>query len=133
MKYVHTSMEEFMKTIAKRLVALVLVLSITLSLFSGCGQNVPIQTETPIETETPIITTEAPHIEYTVSFVGGDEATGIAPSSMTMEEGGTFIVPQNTFEKEGYAFYGYWTGWEYIYPGDTYEMTSQNLSFTAIW
>lgn len=120
-----------MKIFAKRFIALVLILSLTLSLFSGCSGSVPTATETPIATETPV-ETETPVSQYTVYFDAGD-GTGDAPSSITAAAGETFTVPDNSFTRSGYAFNGYWTGWEYVYAGDSYVMKSQDMTFTAQW
>ncbi len=93
----------------------------------GCGGEI----SNVEETEALFIAEEIQ--QYTVYFDGGDGVSGIAPSSITIEAGKSFTVPENTFAKSGYEFYGYWTGWEYVFPGDTYVMKSQDLYFTAYW
>jgi len=42
-----------------------------------------------------------------ISFVGGDGATGTAPSTQYQLEGRTITIPSNTFEKTGYDFIGW--------------------------
>ncbi|MFI3165920.1 MAG: leucine-rich repeat protein [Bacillota bacterium] len=121
-----------MNKISKNLLVLILILSVTLVCFVGCSNDTPTETETPIATETPVVTATPVVATYTVYFEGGD-GSGDVPSSITMEAGESFTVPENTFSLSGYTFNGFWTGWEYIYPGDTYEMKTQDLYFIAQW
>lgn len=109
-----------------------MIMSIALLCLTGCGETSTEVIETPTATETPVATATPVVATCTVYFEGGD-GTGDAPDSITLEAGETFTVPENTFSLSGYTFNGFWTGWDYIYPGDTYEMITQDLYFTAQW
>ena len=44
---------------------------------------------------------------YTVTYVGGDGATGAPPTEANHAEGDVFKLAQNSFQKEGYTFAGW--------------------------
>ncbi len=70
---------------------------------------------------------------YSVTFVGGENAIGVAPSVSDKKEGETFVLPENTFEKEGYAFLSWNDGSSTFTVGATYTMPAKEVVFTAEW
>ncbi len=70
---------------------------------------------------------------FTVSFAGGDGATGTAPTVTDKQEGEVFTLPENTFEKEGHSFIGWSDGETTYQAGAEYTMPAKNVSFTALW
>ncbi len=102
-----------------------IAVALLLCLF-GCGETLIVE-----ETESLFIAEDVQ--QYSVYFDGGSGGYGTAPSSITLEAGDSFVVPANTFTKSGYEFYAYWTGWEYVFAGDTYVMKSQDMYFSASW
>ena len=72
---------------------------------------------------------------YTVTFVGGEGATGTAPTQDPVTAGTTITLPANPFTKDGYTF----AGWkcsvdETVYDaGASYPMTAADTTFTAQW
>ena len=72
---------------------------------------------------------------YTVTFVGGDGATGNPPAltgGNTVADGTKITLPNNTFEKEGYTFSKWSDGTNEYDEGDEYTVTG-NVTFTAQW
>ncbi len=74
--------------------------------------------------------------KYNVTFVGGDGATGTAPTQDPVPAGTKITLPAaNTFTKEGYTF----VGWlckvdnEIYNAGASYTMTAANTTFEAQW
>jgi len=65
----------------------------------------------------------------TVTFEGGPGAVGTPPAQMVFDAGETFMLPANTFTREGYTFTG-WGGYE---PEDFFTMPSHDVTFTASW
>ena len=68
--------------------------------------------------------------------------TGTDVPSITVEEGGSFVFPENTIIFRDYIF----SGWKYIYtdengekkakiyqPGDTFENVGSDIEFGAYW
>ena len=68
--------------------------------------------------------------------------TGTAVPSITVEEGGSFVFPENTIIFRDYIF----SGWKYVYtdengekkaklyqPGDTFENVGSSIEFGAYW
>lgn len=77
---------------------------------------------------------DAPQIEtYTVTFSGGEGAAGTAPTQAATAEGGTFVLPENTFTKEDHTFAGWSDGTHTYQAGATYTMPASNVIFTAQW
>ena len=71
---------------------------------------------------------------HTVSFIGGDGATGIAPTQADTAENGKFILPsQNTLAKTGYTFAGWNDGTKTYQPTESYTMPAKAVTFTAQW
>ncbi len=71
--------------------------------------------------------------KYTATFVGGDGATGTAPTALSAEQGETITLPENTFERLGFAFAGWSDGTTVYQPGDAYLMDAVDVVFTAQW
>ncbi len=99
---------------------------------SEAPTEVPTEASTEEPTETPTeAPTEAPIV--TVTFVGGDSATGTPPESITGE---LVTMPENPFINEGYKFAGWYTevdGEKILLPeGADYTVTC-NTEFTALW
>ncbi|MBC2727058.1 InlB B-repeat-containing protein [Desulfosporosinus sp.] len=70
---------------------------------------------------------------YTVTFIGGAGATGVAPTQAATAENGTFQLPTNTFTKTGYTFAGWSDGSTTYDAGTTYTMPANAVTFTAQW
>jgi len=70
---------------------------------------------------------------YTVIFMGGEGATGIAPTQVATAENGTFGLPANPFVKSGYTFVGWNDGTNNYNTEDTYIMPASNVTLTAQW
>ncbi len=70
---------------------------------------------------------------YSVTYVGGEGATGVAPIEEDKECYGQFVLKENTFTKEGYVFKGWSDGVMTLASGFHYTMGTSNLTFTAVW
>lgn len=68
----------------------------------------------------------------TVSFSGGDGATGTAPEAITAEVGSTIQLPANTFSKDNFDFDGWSDGSKTYQAGDDY-VVEKDVTFTAQW
>jgi len=69
----------------------------------------------------------------TVTYSGGDGATGTAPTQAATIPGKSFTLADNTFTKAGYTFAG-WTDGSNIYnEGEKYYMPNSNVTITARW
>lgn len=79
--------------------------------------------------------TQAPPVLYTVSFAGGEGATGVEPDPQTALAAGQITLPANPFTQTGYRFSGWKAdGDTKLYqPGDNFTMPARNLIFTAQW
>lgn len=71
--------------------------------------------------------------KYTLSFVGGEGATGEAPASITCKAGTVISLPQNTFSNEGYVFAGWSDGTETYKAGSLYTAPATDTVLTAVW
>ena len=81
-------------------------------------------------TFTPVWLEEA---KYSATFVGGEGATGTAPTTMTAYNGEYITLPSNTFTKTGYKFSGWSDGSNTYNAGVSYIIPTSNIQFTAIW
>ena len=70
---------------------------------------------------------------YTVTYVGGDGATGTAPTEANHFEGDVFKLAQNSFAKADYTFAGWSDGTKTYAAGADYTMPAANVTFTAQW
>ena len=70
---------------------------------------------------------------YAVTFKGGPGATGMAPTMASKAAGESFILPANTFTREGYTFAGWYDGTKTYAAGSTYTMPAHAVTFTAQW
>ncbi len=70
---------------------------------------------------------------YTVTFVGGEDATGTAPTEEDKEAGASFALPANTFTKAGCHFTKWSDGTSLYDAGETYTMPAHGVTFTAQW
>lgn len=79
--------------------------------------------------------TQAPPVLYTVSFAGGEGATGAEPVPQTALAAGQITLPANPFTQTGYRFSGWKAdGDTKLYqPGDSFTMPARNVTFTAQW
>ena len=69
----------------------------------------------------------------TVTYAGGDGATGTAPTQAATKPGDSFVLAANAFTKTGYKFVG-WTDGHNVYDaGDTYYMPNGAVTLTARW
>ncbi len=83
--------------------------------------------------------------KYPVSFVSGrPDVTGTSPETILAEVGDTIILPENTFEREGYIFNGWIcaVGGQVMQPGDEYTLEERTrvtgwntaaIDFIADW
>lgn len=78
-------------------------------------------------------TEEPDPTEYTVTFTGGKDATGTAPTVSDKKAGESFKLPANTFTKTGYIFDGWSDGTDTYKAGDSYTMPDKSVIFTAQW
>lgn len=76
---------------------------------------------------------DAPAINYTLTFAGGEGATGTAPSSIAAAAGTMITLPSNTFTKEGYLFKGWSDGANVYGEKASYTVGSKDITFTAVW
>ena len=76
---------------------------------------------------------EKPNTEttYTVTYSGGEGATGEAPTEASHKAGETFKLKDNTFTKKGYTFSKWNDGSKDYSAGATYKMPANNVVFTA--
>ena len=74
-----------------------------------------------------------PETAYSVIFTGGAEATGTAPTQEATAENATFVLPANTFTRNGYTFIGWNDGTNMYIAGITYTMPANAVTFTAQW
>lgn len=76
---------------------------------------------------------ESPAPTYSVTFQGGEQATGTQPAALSGKEGETITLPANPFTKEGFTF----KGWNYngttYQPEATFTMPGSDVEFTATW
>lgn len=70
---------------------------------------------------------------YVIAFAGGDGVAGTAPENLDIAENGSFVLPENTFVKEGYTFSGWSDGNALYAPGETYAQVTADKTFTAQW
>ena len=71
--------------------------------------------------------------EYKVTFEGGDGTTGTPPTEKWWEPGNRILPTKNTLEKTGYTFEGWsYNGMTYK-DGATFPMSSNDVTFTAVW
>ena len=72
-------------------------------------------------------------VSYTVSFNGGDNGTGDAPTAQTVLEGTTITLPANTFtNSNGLAFLGWSDGKNTYNAGSEYTVI-HDVTFVAAW
>ena len=70
--------------------------------------------------------------EYEVQFQSED-ADGAAPDTIKAAGGTRIILPENTFNKNGYQFAGWNDGNSVYQAGFAYRMPYGNITFTAEW
>ncbi len=102
-----------------RLSALVLTLAVALC-FAGCGGETDKQQEEEAAT-------------YSVTYVGGEGATGTAPEVKRYKEGETVTLAENPFTKEGYTFTAWSDGTKTFETSSAYTMPANDVTFTAQW
>jgi len=71
---------------------------------------------------------------HSVSYTGGEGATGNAPETTRFYAGDKIVLPtRGTLVRSGYTFAGWsWNGKDYQ-PGDTVTMPDRNVTFSALW
>ncbi len=111
----------------KKLISVILVIFLSLIFFVACGESI----EAKLEVKEPVSNVEI-NQTYSIKFDGGVEAVGLMPS-VTLQEGESFVVPENQFSKSGKTFLYFWTGFENIKSGDVFKMPSYDITFTAQW
>ena len=72
---------------------------------------------------------------YTVTFAGGNGATGTAPTQDPVTAGTPITLPANPFTKEGFTFAGWLCSVDSVTydAGASYTMTAAETTFTAQW
>ena len=70
---------------------------------------------------------------YTVTFTGGEGATGTAPTMDPAAAGSEIQLPDNTFTRDGFTFSGWNDGTADYAAGATYTMPEKAVTFTAQW
>ena len=74
-------------------------------------------------------------VTATLTFAGGEDATGTAPTKLRVEFDGTSFtvtLPECTFERSGYAFTGWSNGTETL-SGTITLKADDNVTLTATW
>lgn len=71
-------------------------------------------------------------IYFNVVF-SAENAVGNAPETMVLKANENFILPENTFSRNGYTFSGWYDGSEVFQPGDNYTMPAKNVTFCVMW
>lgn len=74
-------------------------------------------------------------IDYTVTFAGGDGATGTVAAITGKHVGDKVTLPANGFTKEGYTFVGWLVGTSEtpVAAGTEITMTAADVTVTAAW
>ena len=72
-------------------------------------------------------------LEYTLTFLGGSNASGKRPSAITGTSGEMAILPENMYKKEGYHFTGWNDGKTVYEAGSAYRIPYHDVSFVAEW
>ena len=70
---------------------------------------------------------------YSVTFSGGDDAEGTAPTQDNTMVGTKFTLPANTFTKDGCIFAGWFDGSRTYSAGAEYTMPENGVTFVAQW
>lgn len=70
---------------------------------------------------------------YTITFAGGEGATGTAPTKDPVPAGTKIELPDNTFTKEGWTFSKWSDGSSEYAEKAEYTMPAGNVTFTAQW
>lgn len=60
-------------------------------------------------------------------------ATGTAPTTMTVQEGESYLMPEGTLAITDYGFVGWSDGFKTYSGGNTYIMGASDISLTAVW
>ena len=69
----------------------------------------------------------------TVTYAGGDGATGTAPTQAATKPGASFVLAANVFTLTGKTFAGWTDGCNVYQAGETYYMPNGNVTLTARW
>ncbi len=75
---------------------------------------------------------DVPETEVTAYFEGGDGAAGESPEPVTVLAGSSFILPENSYTRDGFVFQGWNDGMNTYQPGSEYRLI-QDITFTAVW
>lgn len=68
---------------------------------------------------------------YTLSFTGGEGATGNAPENIIGINKDVVTLPKNTFVKEGFVFEGWSDGTTLYAEGSSYTLSKKDVTFVA--
>lgn len=74
-----------------------------------------------------------PTATYTLTYVGGEGATGNAPGAKKYDVGETVVLADNTFTKSGYMFVGWSDGASTYAQGASFVMPDRDVTLTAQW
>ena len=76
--------------------------------------------------------TQAPPVLYTVSFAGGEGASG-SMTELQAASGSVLTLPECGYEKANYKFMGWLYDGKTYQPGDRFTMPGADVTFTAQW
>ncbi len=80
-----------------------------------------------------VLTAVWQEITYSITYIGGEGATGTPPTESAKAEDSTFNLASNPFTKDNHTFEG-WSDGENIYAeGDVYRVGNKNVVLTAVW
>ncbi len=68
-----------------------------------------------------------------ISYVGGIGTAGKAPYNSFADRNSVIVVGANPFSQGGYRFVGFSDGTNIYQPGDSYQLGTEDVVFTAVW
>ncbi|MDE6441209.1 MAG: InlB B-repeat-containing protein [Clostridia bacterium] len=71
--------------------------------------------------------------KHTITYAGGDGATGTAPMQDSVVAGTDITLAANSLTREGYTFVGWDDGSNLYAAGKTYSVPNANVTLTARW
>lgn len=109
---------------------LIVLLALSVTAMSSCDNPSGV-----IPPDNGDVTPGEPEIEtkYTVTYEGGEGATGEAPATATCKEGTQIVLSANTFSRENYLFVGWSNGSEIYNAGAVFTTPASDVVFTAVW
>lgn len=71
--------------------------------------------------------------KYTVTFICEDDVDGIAPNTMQVVGGKSFVIPKNELSKKNHVFVGWSDGTQTYAVGSRVTMPNADLNLNAVW